>query len=119
MPSTSLSLQELIQLVHKTEEIDESGDAAFGKFLQEEIDRDLENLLCELCPDLLVRYLVWANGAGWEQFLKTAKPGDVPSGPRITFTPVSTMTPEEIAEFEAKYPEEAERIRRDIDEAKG
>jgi hypothetical protein len=75
---TTLPLPELIKLVNKTMEVDESGDAAFDKFLQEEADRDLDNLLCELSPDLLVRYLVWASGPNWEQFLKTAKPGDVP-----------------------------------------
>ncbi len=63
----------LIRGVQRTYEVDDSGDANMLEFIYQ----------CRPGPDVpfeevLKRFLVWANGTKWEQFLKDAEPGDIP-----------------------------------------
>lgn len=68
------SLKFLLDMAKKTQDIDEGGDASFSLFLKEACDPKGEPSF----KTVLLEYLVWANGEGWEEFLETAKPGDYP-----------------------------------------
>lgn len=63
----------LIEMVQKTHDIDESGDANFMTFLEE----NWQNVPSSLNA-ILVAFLIWANGPKWDGWLQTAQVGDIP-----------------------------------------
>lgn len=69
------TLEELVDYVQHTLEIDESGDANMAEYL---FDLDKQGHLG--IRELFVGFLIWANGENWEQFLDHAKVGDIPPG---------------------------------------
>jgi hypothetical protein len=73
---SSKGLPILIKAVLRTHEIDESGDANLTSFLEERSAKPIAtNMTLE---DFLHEFLLWANGLEWEDFLATAKVGDIP-----------------------------------------
>ncbi len=67
------TLEELVDYVQWTHEIDESGEANMIEYM---FDQDKQG--CLGIRELFVGFLVWANGENWEQFLDHAKVGDIP-----------------------------------------
>jgi hypothetical protein len=67
-------LVRLFTYYKKTLEVDEGGDANLHEYLCEEGWK----LAGKTIEEVLEGFLVWANGENWQQFLDTAKPGDVP-----------------------------------------
>jgi len=75
MTTKDYSLCDLMRLCIKTGEIDESGDASMEKYYEEQEPYGIEAIL----KSSLKRYLIWANGENYEEFLKNAKLGDYPT----------------------------------------
>lgn len=70
-------LQQLLQAVAKTYKIDE-GDANLYEYLVEAYQDGKLGLGDMSLNQFLEGYLIWANGTNWEEWLKTAQPGDIP-----------------------------------------
>ncbi len=70
---TDKTLEELVDYVKRTYEVDESGDANLVEYLFDQDKKGRPDI-----RELFVGFLVWANGENWEQFLDGAKVGDVP-----------------------------------------
>ena len=77
---TDKTEHDLMWYVRRTEEVDESGDASFVSYLEEE--SDVVYVIGETRrQELIHAYLAWANGKNWKEFLDGAEVGDIPPLP--------------------------------------
>lgn len=77
-----MTMKILVEAIKKTEEIDESGDANFQNWLLTETDLTDDDFWLRSFDQIIVDFLIWANGPNWKEFLETAKVGDVPQRDR-------------------------------------